>query len=109
MRLPYVRFTVRQMMAAVLLAGGLSWFTSCVWNREYSETAFFWGEPATRASYTRTYGDWVLERLGMGTRHYRNWTPIPEPPPPVELLDLKIESLIEYTPPPEPLEPPLKP
>jgi hypothetical protein len=82
MKRPRLRFSVRQLMIAVLLAGGACWFKVCLWDREYTETAYFWCWPATRASYTRTYGDRLLERLGVGTVHMRNWTPIPDPPRP---------------------------
>jgi hypothetical protein len=103
MRVTRVQFTVRRLMAAVLLAGGLNWFTSRVWNREYTETCFLWCWPATRATYTRTYGDWFLEQLGLKGPHRMNWTPIPEPPPPFwlqnlpppfESMNLQFEDLI---------------
>ena len=85
-----VQFTVRRLMVGVLFSGVSFWFTSCVWNREYTETSTFWCWPATRATYTRTYGDRILERLGVGTPHLRNWTPIPDPPPlPSRLPDLR--------------------
>jgi hypothetical protein len=78
-----LRFTLRQLMVAVLLAGGASWFKARVWDREYTETGYFSGWPAwTRATYTRTYGDRLLERLGVRAAPFRNWTPIPDPPSP---------------------------
>jgi hypothetical protein len=81
MRFPRVRFTLRQHLLAVLVAAaGLGLYS--LWNREYTETALLFTLPVTRATYTRTYGNWLMERLGLGERRYTNWTAIPEPPAP---------------------------
>jgi hypothetical protein len=60
-----MRFTVRQLMVAVLIAGGLSWFSFNFWNRKYTTTIVYEGFPTMRGTYRRTYGNWILERLGM--------------------------------------------
>jgi hypothetical protein len=95
MRRPRIRFTVRRLMLAVLVSGLSFWLVECVWNREYTETCFVWSWPATRVSYTRTYGNWLLERMGIAEPDRRNWTPIREPQvtPQVQFPEIRLPAL----------------
>src|SRR4051812_46497999 len=83
MRSPRFRFTLRRHLLAVLVAAsGLGLYS--LWNREYTETALLFTLPVSRATYTRTYGNRLMERLGLGERDFTRWTAIPEPPAPAE-------------------------
>ena len=73
MRPPRLQLTLRQLMVAVLLAAGLSWYSASLWNRVYIMTTVEITTPvegglgSMKASYTRTHGDWFLERLGVSS------------------------------------------
>jgi hypothetical protein len=71
--------TVRRLMLLVLLSGLCLWGGERLWNWEYTGTAFVWTYPAGRATYTRTYRNWILERMGLAEIEQRNWKAIPGP------------------------------
>ncbi len=81
MRLPRMPVTVRRLMVAILLCALASWLKFRVWNREYTATATYFSWPAVTVTYSRTYGDRFLERIGLGVSHPRIIGRVVDPPP----------------------------